>query len=120
MARSLNLVIVMGNLTRDPELKQLPSGQSVAMFSLALNRSYKDKDGEWQEATDFVDVSVFGKLAEQVSENLAKGKRALVDGRLQTRQWEVAGVKHSKTEILAQSVTFLDKVASELVTDLSM
>jgi single-strand DNA-binding protein len=109
MAKSINQVIIMGNLTRDPELRQTPSGQSVVSFSLALNRSYKDTNDEWQEATDYIDVVAWSKLAEQVSESLNKGNRALVTGRLQTRQWEQDGVKRSKTEVLATDVTFLDK-----------
>ena len=67
MARSLNQVTLMGNLTRDPELRQTPSGQSVTSFSLALNRSYKDASGEWQEATDYVDIVCWGPLAERVA-----------------------------------------------------
>ena len=68
MARSVNQVILMGNLTRDPELRQTPSGQSVVSFSLALNRAYKDQSGEWQEATDFIDVVAWGPLAERVAQ----------------------------------------------------
>lgn len=109
MAKSLNQVTLMGNLTRDPELKQTPSGQSVTSFSLALNRSYKGTDGEWQETTDYVDVTAWGRTAEQVSERLRKGSRVLVGGRLQSRSWEKDGVKHSKLEVLAMDVTFLDR-----------
>lgn len=108
MARSVNQVILLGNLTRDPELRQTPSGQSVASFSLALNRSYKDQAGEWQEATDFIDVVAWGPLGERVSQYLAKGRRVLVQGRLQSRSWEQEGVKRSKVEVLANDVTFLD------------
>lgn len=108
MARSLNQVILMGNLTRDPELRQTPNGQSVCSFSLALNRSYKDQSGEWQEATDYVDVVAWSTLAERVSQYLTKGRRALVQGRLQSRNWEQDGVKRSKVEVLANDVTFLD------------
>ena len=110
MAKSLNQVIVMGNLTRTPEIKQTPSGNSVASFSLALNRSYKDASDQWQEATDYVDVVAWGKLADQISERLDTGSRALVSGRLQSRSWEDkdTGAKRSKLEVLAQDVTFLD------------
>ena len=87
MARSVNQVILMGNLTRDPELRQTPSGQSVVSFSLALNRSYKDQSGEWQEATDYIDVVAWGPLAERVAQYMTKGRRALVQGRLQSRSW---------------------------------
>lgn len=108
MARSLNQVFLMGNLTRDPELRQTPSGQSVTSFSLALNRSYKDASGEWQEATDYIDIVAWGPLAERVSQYLSKGRRCLVQGRLQSRSWEQEGQKRSKVEVLANDVTFLD------------
>ncbi len=108
MARSVNQVILMGNLTRDPELRQTPSGQSVVSFSLALNRSYKDQSGEWQEATDYIDVAAWGPLAERVAQYMTKGRRCLVQGRLQSRSWEQDGQKRSKVEVLANDVTFLD------------
>src|SRR3954466_13678198 len=108
MARSLNQVTLMGNLTRDPELRQTPNGQNVTSFSLALNRSYKDASGEWQEATDYIDIVAWGPLAERVSQYLTKGRRCLVQGRLQSRSWEQEGQKRSKVEVLANDVTFLD------------
>ncbi len=98
----------MGNLTRDPELRQTPNGQSVCSFSLALNRSYKDSSGDWQEATDYIDVVAWSTLAERISQYLSKGRRALVQGRLQSRNWEQDGQKRSKVEVLANDVTFLD------------
>jgi len=107
MARSLNQVTLMGNLTRDPELRQTPTGQNVCSFSLALNRSYKDSSGEWQEATDYIDIVAWGPLAERVSQYLTKGRRCLVQGRLQSRSWEQEGQKRSKVEVVAQDVTFL-------------
>jgi single-strand DNA-binding protein len=108
MAKSVNQVTLMGNLTRDPELRQTPTGQSVCSFSLALNRAYKDQAGEWVEATDFVDIVAWGPLGERVAQYLNKGRRALVQGRLQSRSWEQDGQKRSKLEVLAQDVTFLD------------
>ncbi len=108
MARSLNQVTLMGNLTRDPELRQTPTGQNVTSFSLALNRSYKDSSGEWQEATDYIDIVCWGPLAERVAQYLSKGRRCLVQGRLQSRSWEQDGQKRSKVEVLANDVTFLD------------
>lgn len=108
MARSLNQVTLMGNLTRDPELRQTPSGQNVTSFSLALNRAYKDQSGEWQEATDYIDCVCWGPLAERVAQYLNKGRRCLVQGRLQSRSWEQDGAKRSKVEVLANDVTFLD------------
>lgn len=107
MARSFNQVILMGNLTRDPELRTIPSGQSVCSFSLALNRSFKGADGNWQEATDYIDVVAWGPLGERVSQYLSKGRPCLVNGRLQSRQWEQDGQKRSKVEVVAQDVTFL-------------
>jgi single-strand DNA-binding protein len=98
----------MGNLTRDPELRQTPNGQSVCSFSLALNRSYKDGSGEWVEATDYIDVVAWAGLGERVAQYLAKGRRCLVVGRLQSRSWEQEGQKRSKVEVLANDVTFLD------------
>lgn len=108
MARSLNQVILMGNLTRDPELRQTPNGQNVVSFSLALNRAYKDAGGEWQEVTDYIDVVAWAQLAERISQYLTKGSRCLVQGRLQSRSWEQDGKKRSKVEVLANDVTFLD------------
>lgn len=99
---------MLGNLTRDPELRQTPNGQDVVSFSLALNRSYKDASGEWQESTDYIDCTAWGTLAGQVSQRLVKGARALVTGRLQSRSWEQDGVKRNKVEVLAMDVTFLD------------
>jgi single-strand DNA-binding protein len=98
----------MGNLTRDPELRQTPTGQNVTSFSLALNRSYKDANGDWQEATDYIDIVCWGPLAERVAQYLSKGRRCLVQGRLQSRSWEQDGQKRSKVEVLANDVTFLD------------
>ncbi len=107
MARSFNQVVLMGNLTRDPELRQIPSGQSVCSFSLALNRSYKNSEGEWQEATDYVDVVAWAGLGERVAQYVTKGRPVLVNGRLQSRSWEQDGQKRSKLEVVAQDVTFL-------------
>ena len=107
MARSFNQVTLMGNLTRDPELRSTPNGQSVCSFSLALNRSYKGADGNWQEATDYVDVVAWGPLGERVSQYLTKGRPALVSGRLQSSSWEKDGQKRSKVEVVANDVTFL-------------
>lgn len=107
MARSFNQVVLMGNLTRDPDLRQIPSGQSVCTFSLALNRSFKGSDGQWQEATDYVDVVAWGPLGERVAQYLTKGRPVLVSGRLQSRQWEQDGQKRNKVEVNATDVTFL-------------
>lgn len=108
MARSVNQVILMGNLTRDPELRQTPGGQSVCSFSLALNRSYKDQSGEWKELTDYVNCVAWAALGERVAQYLTKGRRCLVTGRLQSSSWEQDGQKRSKIEVVANDVTFLD------------
>ena len=107
MARSFNQVKLMGNLTRDPELRTTPSGATVCSFSLALNRSYKNAEGSWVEATDFVDIVAWGPLGERVAQYLTKGRPALVSGRLQSRSWEQDGQKRNKLEVVAQDVTFL-------------
>jgi single-strand DNA-binding protein len=107
MARSFNQVTLMGNLTRDPELRTTPNGASVCSFSLALNRSYKNAEGNWTEVTDYVDIVAWGPLGERVAQYLTKGRPALVSGRLQSRSWEQDGNKRSKVEVVANDVTFL-------------
>lgn len=102
----LNKAMIFGNLTRDPELKSLPSGISVCSFSLATNRVYNDRDGKRQENTDYHNVAVFGKQAENCAKYLTKGSSAYVEGRLQTRSWEAEGVKQYRTEIIADRVQF--------------
>lgn len=110
MARSLNQVTLLGNITRDPQLRRLPSGQVVVTVSLALNRTFKSKDGEWQEATDYVDVTAWGPLAERVVQFLSKGSKCLVQGRLQSLSWQDdTGKRRTKVEVLAADVTFLDQ-----------
>jgi single-strand DNA-binding protein len=103
----LNKAIVIGNLTRDPEMKSLPSGIRVATFSLATNRVWKDKNGAKQESADYHNIVVFAKTAELVGQYLKKGQSALVEGRMQTRSWDDAsGVKKYRTEIVADRVQF--------------
>ncbi len=102
----INKAFVYGNLTRDPELRALPSGVQVASFGLATNRVYKDKDGNKQEQTDFHNIVVFGRQAETVSQYLNKGSSAFVEGRMQTRSWEQDGQKKYRTEIVADRVQF--------------
>lgn len=102
----LNKAMIYGNLTRDPELKALPSGMNVCSFSLATNRVYNDRDGNRQENTDYHNITVFGKQAENCSKYLSKGNSAYVEGRLQTRSWEKDGVKHYRTEVIADRVQF--------------
>jgi single-strand DNA-binding protein len=108
MSKSINQVILMGNLTRDPELRTTPSGQSVCSFSLAVNRSWQGQDGSQQDAVDYFDVTAWGKLGELVNQYLSKGRKCLVQGRLSQRSWEQEGQKRSKVEVVANDVTFLD------------
>lgn len=112
MAKSLNEVLLMGNLTKDPELKEFDSGRNKVRFSLALNRSYKDQNDQWQEATDYVDCVAWGRLADQVMKSTGKGSKVLVSGRIQTSTWENEGIKQYRTEVLAEDVTFVGKVLS--------
>lgn len=103
---NLNKVILFGNLTRDPEVKSLPSGMQVATFGLATNRIFRDRTGNKQEQADFHNIVVFGRQAETVSQYLKKGSSAFVEGRIQTRTWEKDGEKRSRTEIVAERVQF--------------
>jgi single-strand DNA-binding protein len=103
----LNKALIIGNLTRDPEVKALPSGINVATFSVATNRVWKDKNGAKQENTDFHNVVVFGRQAETVGQYLKKGASVLVEGRMQTRSWDAQdGTKKYRTEIVADRVQF--------------
>ncbi len=102
----LNKAIIYGNLTKDPELKSLPSGIQVASFSIATNRVYKDKDGSKKEQVEFHNVVVFGRQAETAAQYLKKGSSALIEGRMQTRSWDAEGGKKYRTEIVADRVQF--------------
>lgn len=102
----LNKVQLYGNLTRDPEVKALPSGQQVANFSIATNRSYKDKNGARQEQTEFHNVVAFGRTAEVIGQYLRKGRPIFVEGRLQTRTWEKDGAKQYRTEVIVENFQF--------------
>ncbi len=108
MAANLNKVLLIGNLTRDPDLKYLTSGAPVANFGLAVNRTYTDSNGEKQEDPCFVDVTCWNRLAEVSAEYLKKGKPVFIEGRLQYRSWETEdGGKRSKLEVVAQNIQFL-------------
>ena len=104
----LNKVFLYGNLTRDPELKALPSGQHMASFGLATNRSYKDKNGQKQEATEFHNIVSFGRPAEVIAQYMKKGRPLYVEGRIQTRSWESEGQKKYRTEIVVENFQFGD------------
>jgi single-strand DNA-binding protein len=102
----LNKAMVIGNLTRDPEMKALPSGIKVCNFSVATNRTWKDKNGAKQESTDYHNVVVFGRQAEIVQQYMKKGSSIMVEGRMQTRSWDADGGKKYRTEIIADTIQF--------------
>lgn len=104
----LNKVFLYGNLTRDPEVRALPSGQQVASFALATNRTYTDKAGAKQEQTEFHNIVAFGRTAEVIAQYLKKGKPIFVEGRIQTRSWDdkATGEKKYRTEIVIDSFQF--------------
>ncbi|MFA6095522.1 MAG: single-stranded DNA-binding protein [Candidatus Paceibacterota bacterium] len=104
----LNKALIVGNLTRDPELRALPSGMQVASFSVATNRVWRDKNGAQQEDTQFHNIVVFGRSAETSAQYLKKGQQVLIEGRIQTRSWDdkSSGEKKYRTEIVADRVQF--------------
>ena len=104
----LNKVYLYGNLTRDPEMKSLPSGSKVTQFSLATNRVYKDQAGARQEQTEYHNIVVFGRQAETSAQYLKKGQGVMIEGRIQTRSWDdkTTGEKKYRTEIVADAVQF--------------
>lgn len=103
----LNKAFIFGNLTRDPELRAMPSGMNVCSFSIATNRVFKDREGKNQEQTDFHNIVVFGRQADTVAQYLKKGSSAFIEGRIQTRSWEAKdGEKKYRTEIVADRVQF--------------
>jgi single-strand DNA-binding protein len=106
---SLNKAMIIGNLGRDPEMRYTPNGQAVTQFTVAVNRNYKDANGEWKEETEWFRVVAWAALAERTAEYLRKGRKVYVEGRLQTRTWEGQdGQKHYTTELIANTVTALD------------
>jgi single-strand DNA-binding protein len=109
----LNKAMIAGNLTRDPELKALPSGISVTSFSVATNRVWKDQDGNKKEQADYHNIVVFGRQAETAAQYLKKGQTVLVEGRIQTRSWDADdGSKRYRTEIVADKVQFGPKAGA--------
>ena len=105
----LNRVTIVGRLTRDPELRHLPSGTPVLEMGVAVNGRQQDEGGNWVDKPNFFDVKVFGNQAEMLSQHLVKGRRIGIDGRLDWRSWEAQdGTKRSKVDIVAQNVQFLD------------
>ena len=109
MARGVNKVILLGNLGKDPEVKSTPSGMSIATFSLATSSSVKDKDGTWQERTEWHNIKAFGRTAEVAGEYLKKGRTVFVEGRIHYESWDdkETGQKKYRTEILANELTLV-------------
>lgn len=113
---NLNKVFLIGRLTRDPESRALPSGQSVTSFGLATSRFYVDKNGQKQQQTDFHNIVLFGKLADISSQYLNKGSLALIDGRLHTRSWQdSSGNQRSRTEVIAERLQLGPKSADRTI-----
>ena len=110
MAKGFNKTILMGNLTRDVEMRTTPSGQNVANFSLAVSRSWKGQDGQQQEQTSFINCVAWGKAGEIIAQYLTKGRPVLVSGRLDQRTWEdkETGGKRSKVEVVVEDFNFVD------------
>ena len=109
MSRSVNKVILIGNLTRDPEMRYTPDGKAVTSFGLATNRSWNSKEGEKKEEVEFHNLVAWGKLAELCSQFLKKGRKVYAEGRLQTRSWEGKdGVTRQRTEIVMEDMVLLD------------
>lgn len=109
MAKSVNKVILIGNLGKDPEVKYTPNGTAVAKFSLATNQRYKDKEGQWQDRTEWHNIVAWERLAEIAGEYLKKGRTVYIEGRLQTRSWDDknTGEKKYMTEIVANDLVLL-------------
>lgn len=102
----LNKAFIYGNLTRDPEMRALPSGQQVANFSVATNRVYKDRDGAKKEQVEYHNVVAFGRQADVIGQYMKKGKALFIEGRIQTRSWEAEGKKNYRTEIVLENFQF--------------
>ncbi len=111
---NLNKVFILGNLTRDPELRQTPGGQTVCSFGVATNRRYTDKSGQKQEQVEFHNLVAWGRQAEIIAQYLHKGSMVLVEGRLQTRSWQDAqGTKHWKTEVIVDQMQLGPRTAGD-------
>lgn len=114
----LNKAMVIGRLTRDPELRTTPQGQSVVTLGVATNRAWTDKEGNKKETVEFHNVVAWGKLAEIIKQYLSKGRRVYFEGRLQTREWQAQdGTKRTRSEIIAENMIMLDGRQQEPRTD---
>ena len=108
MAGNINRVVLVGNLTRDPELRHTPSGTPVCSLRLAVNTRRKDESGEWTDKPNYFDITVWGQQGENCAQYLAKGRPVAIDGRLEWREWEAPdGAKRQAVEVVADSVQFL-------------
>jgi single-strand DNA-binding protein len=108
MARNINRVIVVGNLTRDPELRHTPSGMAVCSLRIAVNTTRKDESGQWVDKPNYFDVTVWGQQGENCAQYLSKGRPVAIDGRLEWREWEAQdGSKRQAVDIVADNVQFL-------------
>lgn len=107
MAKGFNKVILMGNLTRDPEVRTTPNGQSVANFSIAVNRTWKGADGNQQESVSYIDCVAWARTGEVIAQYMQKGRPILVSGRLDQRSWEQDGQKRSKVEVVVEDFNFV-------------
>lgn len=110
MAKGFNKVILLGNLTRDPETRTTPNGQSVTSFSLAVNRTWRNANGENQESVSYIDCVAWGKAGEIIAQYVSRGRALLVSGRLEQRSWEdkESGQKRSKVEVIVEDFNFID------------
>ena len=113
MSLNLNKSLLIGNLTRDPELKTMPSGKPVCRFTVAVNEKRKKEDGSYDQITDFINVTCFGKPAENVKAFLRKGSQVYVEGKIKTRSWETPDGKRYATEVVADKVQFGNKPSGE-------
>jgi len=115
---NLNRAMIIGNLTRDPELRTTPNGQSVCSFGVATNRNWTDPSGQKQEQVEFHNVVAWARLAEICSQYLGKGRKVYIEGRLQTREWEGQdGQKRNRTEIVAENMIMLDRAGAAPTDD---
>lgn len=117
---NLNKVMLIGNVTRDPEIRKTPNGQTVASVGLATNRRWKDQSGQRQEQVEYHNIVVWRKLAEIVGQYVKKGSKIYIEGRLQTRSWDdQSGTKKYKTEIVAENLIMLDKAGTNTGADIA-
>ncbi len=117
---NLNKVMLIGNVTRDPEVRTTPGGQNVASFGVATNRRWKDQSGQQKDQVEFHNIVAWRRLAEIVGQYLKKGSKVYIEGRLQTRSWDdKSGVKRYKTEIIAENMIMLDKAGDSPVSSAS-